>query len=86
VISESICTIDCQMKAVKGMTTMAIKHRTKCHMGCCMDLEILRTMIAATTYRIKLLSTTEAHSDVQPANLSPKSNVKTHPAPAQSPA
>jgi len=64
------------MKAWKEVTEMAIKHRTKHHAECCMDLENLRMMPTVTRYRIKFLSTTYADSDVMPAESSPKSNAK----------
>jgi len=69
------------------MTAMAIKRRMKCHTKCCMGLENPCTMLTATKYRIKPLSTTYADSDAMPVDSFPKFNAaKVSSARDQSPA
>jgi len=63
-----------RMKAAKEMTTMAIKHSTKHHTRCCMDLENPRTMSTVTRYHIKVLSTTYTDSDFMPVDSSLNAN------------
>ena len=85
-IPQSISIRDHRMNAWKEMTTMAIKHHTKYHTRCCMHFENRHTMQTATKYHIKLLSTTNADSDVMPADTSLKSNDMANSARDQSPA
>jgi len=65
---------------------MPVKHTTKCHTRCYMDLANLLTMRPATKYHIKLLSTTYVDSDGTPADSSPKYNAEANSAQGQSPA
>jgi len=61
-----------RMKASKEVTAMAIKHRTKRHTRCGMDLAHRRTLLMATKYCIKPLSTIYVDSDATPVDSSPK--------------
>jgi len=58
----------------KAMTVMAIKHHTKHHTRCCMDLANRRTMLTATKYVINPHSTIYVDLDAMPVDSFPKIN------------
>jgi hypothetical protein len=63
---DSMCTACIQAKHNQRFIRVPVKHRTKRHTRCCMDLANRCTILPAMKYRIKPLSTTYIDSDAMP--------------------
>ena len=68
------------------MALTTVKHHTKLHTRCCIDVLNLLTMLTAARYHIRLLFTMYVDLDVMPADSSPKYTTKENSAQNQYPA